>query len=144
MNWTNSTIGSQVLIDRASRLLSQFELDRMTGLLLPNDGPLNGVTIWRHILQAQPDDIAPTKPAIDRQVEQSKIADPLFHLELCPMAQTYLGKSVGFCPMILPLFQGYSATIWMEWRVNQGENPAADFMIVAGGVFGKLIRTANA
>ena len=30
----------------------------------------------------------------------------------------------------------YRATIWVEVHVNQGENPAAKFMIVAGGVFG--------
>ena len=35
----------------------------------------------------------------------------------------------------------YSATIW-ERRVNQGENPAAALMIVAGGGFGKAIRAS--
>ena len=50
--------GSQVIVDRLTRLLRQLELDRPSRLLLPDGRSLDRVSIWSNVLDFDSDDVA--------------------------------------------------------------------------------------
>ena len=50
--------------------------------------------------------IAGPKFAVDAQIEESKLAGPLLHLQTNRIAQISLGLNGAFWPTSLPLFQG--------------------------------------
>jgi hypothetical protein len=69
-----ATRRSQVLIDRHRCLVGQLEPDRSTGFSLPNRCAIHRVPARRHVVDADGNYLAATQLAVDRQVEQSKVA----------------------------------------------------------------------
>lgn len=72
----------QPVLDRGPSLLGDFELDRSPGLLLDHGAAVANPGTGAHVIHLQADEIAAAKLAVDRKVEQSKIA--LTALQLKP------------------------------------------------------------
>ena len=88
-------------------LIRQLELDRSSGLLLPDGRTIDRIAIRSDIFDSQGDDVATTQLAVDRKVERGKVAGPSFYQEpRSDRAQTWFGRSGGLAPISLPLFQG--------------------------------------
>ena len=62
---------SQVLVDGLARLLREFKFDRTTGFALPNDSTVERIAARRNVFNAQSDDIATAKLAVNREVTSS-------------------------------------------------------------------------
>lgn len=73
---------AQVLINRLASLVSQLEPNWPTRLLLADGCAIHGVTVRGYIIDANGDDVAAAQLAIDRQVEEGKVAILAFDLEL--------------------------------------------------------------
>jgi hypothetical protein len=58
------------------------------------------------ILDPDGDDVTAAKLTDDRQIEHGEVASATFDLEFVRIDQTCLGRSGGFEPVSLPLFQG--------------------------------------
>jgi len=57
-------------------LLGDLELDRPTGLALPDRGSVEGVTAGRNIQYPKSNQVTPAQLAINRQVEEREISLP--------------------------------------------------------------------
>ena len=55
-------------------MIRQLELDRPPGLLLPDGRTIDRIAIRSDIFDPQGDDVAPAHLAVDRGVEEGKIA----------------------------------------------------------------------
>jgi hypothetical protein len=60
---------SHVIVDNLASLFRQLEPDGLPGFLLPNRGPIDGVSAWRNILDLEADEIAAAELAIDGHIE---------------------------------------------------------------------------
>jgi hypothetical protein len=65
-----------------------------------------GAAPSRNILYPDGDDVTAAKLAVDRQIEQGKVSHTTFDLQLGPDCPDVFGRSGGFAPVSLPLFQG--------------------------------------
>jgi uncharacterized protein (DUF2336 family) len=63
-----------VVVERLARLLGDFEPDRKTGLVLPNDGTVDGIAMWRDVLDPEAHYVAAAQLAIDREIEEGQVA----------------------------------------------------------------------
>jgi hypothetical protein len=88
-------------------LFGQFKPDGSPGLFLPNGRPIDGIAIWRNVLDPEGDDITTPQLAVDGQIEHGQITDSLVDLELGPdrpdvfLSQRRLGSNQ------LPFVPGY-------------------------------------
>ena len=98
-----------VVVDRLPCCLSQFELDWTARLPLPNGSPVNCVAARCNIIDLECDDVATAKLAVDGEIEQSKVADTTFDLQLCADAPNMLGTEWRL--RSLPLFQGIRSEV---------------------------------
>ena len=80
-----------IVVDGLPRCLGQFELDRAARLPLPNGSLVNRIATRCNVIDLECHDVATAKLAVDSEVEQSKIADATFDLELCPDRLDILG-----------------------------------------------------
>jgi hypothetical protein len=64
-------------LHRLSCLVGQFKLHRLPGLLLHDGCSGNGFPAMRDIVYPEFDDVAATKLAVDRQIEQGKVSGTL-------------------------------------------------------------------
>jgi len=71
---------TQVFVDGLSSLIGQLETYRPPRLLLANGCSIQRVTAWSNVIDADGDNVAAAKFAVDRQVEECKI--PLLALDL--------------------------------------------------------------
>jgi len=96
----------QIVIDGLAGLFGQFKSDWPSRLLLSQ--PLHGPPCIARsdILDLDRDDVTATELAVDRQIEHGEVPSAAFDLELVRIDQTCLGRSGGFAPVTLPLFQG--------------------------------------
>jgi hypothetical protein len=62
-------------------LFGDLKADRTPGFLLPNGGSLHGVAMRRNVLDFQAHHIATAKLAVDGEIEQSKVAHLVLHLQ---------------------------------------------------------------
>jgi hypothetical protein len=65
-------------------LFAQLESDRPACFLLSDRCAIRRVSAGSDILDADGDDVAAAKLAVDRQVEHGEVASPAFDLELRP------------------------------------------------------------
>ena len=86
-------------------LIRQLELDRSSGLLLPDGRTIDRIAIRSDIFDSQGDDVATTQLAVNRKVEKGKVAGPSFVRSRVRIDQTWFGRSGGLAPISLPLFQ---------------------------------------
>ena len=78
-------VGStDVVINRLPGLLGHLEANRLTGLLLPDRGPIEGVSTGGNILDLESDNIATAQFAIDGKIEHGQVSRLSFDLELRP------------------------------------------------------------
>jgi hypothetical protein len=61
--------GPQIVVQRLPCHLCQLEPNRSTGLPLPHVGAVHGVTVGRHVIDTESDEIAAAQLAVDREVE---------------------------------------------------------------------------
>ena len=73
---------TDVVINRLPGLLGHLEANRLTGLLLPDRGPIEGVSTGGNILDLERDNIATTQFAIDGTTEHGQVTRLSFDLEL--------------------------------------------------------------
>jgi hypothetical protein len=64
----------KVLIDRLARLLGDLEPDRKTGLALPNGRTVDGLSIWRDVLDFEAHHVAAAQLAINCEIEERQVA----------------------------------------------------------------------
>src|SRR5690606_13177208 len=64
-----------------SRLFSDFELNWRAGLALADHSARAHLIALHHVLDAQVHEVASTKLAVDRQIEERQIADPMRYLQ---------------------------------------------------------------
>src|SRR5476651_176193 len=76
--------GLQVAIDGLAGLLAQFKSDRPPSFLLSDRCAIGRVAAGRNILYPDGDDVTAAKLAVDRQIEQGKVAHTTFDLQLGP------------------------------------------------------------
>jgi hypothetical protein len=76
--------GPQIIIDRLPSLFGQFKSDWSPGLLLPHSCSVSRVSACSDILDLDCDDVTATKLAVDRQIEQCKVASSTFDLRFRP------------------------------------------------------------
>jgi hypothetical protein len=67
--------------DRRSGLLSDLELDRPTGFPLNDSGAVSHLATDAHVVDAQPDEVAAAQLAVDREIEQRKVASASLKLQ---------------------------------------------------------------
>jgi hypothetical protein len=63
-----------VVVERLARLLGDLEPDRKTGLVLPNDRTVDGIAMWRDVLDPEAHYVAAAQLAIDREIEEGQVA----------------------------------------------------------------------
>ena len=86
-------------------MVRQLEPYRSARLLLAYGGPIRGVAARCHVIDAQRDDVTAAELAVNGQVEErSRLRSAI--CSFVRMDQTWLGRSGGFAPTSLPLFQG--------------------------------------
>ena len=76
--------GTDVVINRLPGLLGHLEPNRVTGLLLPDRRPIEGVSAGGNIFDLEGDNIATAQFAIDSKVEHGQVSRLSFDLELRP------------------------------------------------------------
>ena len=82
--------------DRVARLLRELKLDRPLRLLLHHDGAGSDVTALHDIVDAEADQIAPPKLAVDGKVEQCELSSPMIQLTCLGIFEPFiLGKWLG-------------------------------------------------
>jgi hypothetical protein len=72
---------SQIRVNSQLGLLGDLELDRLTGLALPDRGSIDGVTAGRNIRYPKSNQVTPSQLAINRQIEESEISLLAEHVE---------------------------------------------------------------
>jgi hypothetical protein len=73
---------TQIIVDRDSCVIGQFEFDRSASFPLPNDCAIQGVAAWRNMSDLQGDNVATAKLAVDRQIEQRQITNPIAQTQM--------------------------------------------------------------
>ena len=96
----------QVFVDGHPGLVCQFEPHRSAGLLLADGCAIHRISARCHVIYADGDDIATAQLAIDGEVEQGEVTLAPSICNLVLIDQTWLGRSGGFAPISLSLFQG--------------------------------------
>jgi hypothetical protein len=91
---------AKIVVERLPGLLSQFEPDGPSGLLLANVGPVDGVAVGRHVIDIEGNEITTTQLAVDGQIEHRQIAHTLCKLQIGPN-----------CPDVT----------WSQWRFGAGD-----------------------
>ena len=79
-----STADPKVIVHRLPRHFGQLESNRAAGLPLPYVGAVNRVTIGRHVVDAESDEIAAAQFAIDGEIEQRQVAHAPLQLQSGP------------------------------------------------------------
>ena len=74
----------QEVVNGLPGLIRQLELDRSTGLLLPDGRTIDRIAIRSKIFDAQGDDVATAQLAVDLKVEKGKVAGSSFDQEPGP------------------------------------------------------------
>ena len=64
-----------MVVDRLARLLRNLEANRPPCFELSNGGSIDGITMGCHISNPQAYQVAPTKFAVDGEVEQCEISE---------------------------------------------------------------------
>src|SRR5262245_36907494 len=72
----------EVVVQRLSRDLCQFEPDWPARLSLPDVGAIDCVAVGCHVIDAQRDEIAAPQLAVDGEVEQGQVAPSPVQLQL--------------------------------------------------------------
>jgi hypothetical protein len=96
----------QVVINRLTSLVCQFELDWSACLSLAYNRPIGCVSCGCDVFGLQGYDVTAAELAINCQIEQREVTAFAGQLQSSSYDQTCFGKSGGFCPISLPLFQG--------------------------------------
>jgi len=96
----------QIVIDRLAGLFGQFKSDWPSRLLLSHRCTVRRVSARSDILDLDRDDVTATELAVDRQIEHGEVPSAAFDLEFGPDRPDVFGRSGGFAPVTLPLFQG--------------------------------------
>lgn len=91
--------GIQVVIDGLTGLICQLELDLLPRLPLAHCRASAAI-------RPQGDDVAATQLAIDSRIEQGESRVRPSISSLVGIDQTWFGRSRGWAPIKLPLFQG--------------------------------------
>lgn len=65
-----------MLLDCLARLLSDLGPDPPTRLALPNGRAIDGIAMWRDALDLEVDQVAATRLAIDREIEERQVPRP--------------------------------------------------------------------
>lgn len=93
------------VFDRFAGISGDFELDRLTSLLLHHHRPARNFFAMSNVENPQFDQVASTKLAIDRQVKQRKIAKLVRHFKpgsYCPdfakFERRFLSQQFAFIP----------------------------------------------
>jgi len=92
--------------DRLAGLVGQLELHRLLGLVLEDDGAVRDGAAVRDIADAQRDQVAAAQLAVDGEVEECEVTEPLASCKRIRIAQISRTFSGGLGPVSLPLFQG--------------------------------------
>src|SRR2546430_11779204 len=100
--------GFQIVIDGLAGLLAQFKSDGPPGFLLSDGCAIRRVSAGSDILDADGDDIAPTKLAVDCQIEHSQVASATLDLEFRPDRPDVFGTQWRLCSGHLTLVPGHS------------------------------------
>jgi hypothetical protein len=95
---------SEVVINRLAGLFRQFESDGATGLFLPYRCPVDRVPARGDIFDLEGDDIAAALSIARLNIAKSRVRPST--CSLVRIDQTCFGRSGGFAPISLPLFQG--------------------------------------
>ena len=85
---------------------AQFKSHRPPGLLLPDHCAIRRVAAGGDVLDPDGDDIAPTKLAVDCQIEHGEVASAASIWSFVRIDQMCLDRSGGFAPVSFPLFHG--------------------------------------
>jgi hypothetical protein len=72
----------QIIIDGRAGLFVQLELDWLSSLLLSHRCAIRSIATGGDILDPDSNDVAPSKLAVDGQVEHGEIANTAFNLKL--------------------------------------------------------------
>ena len=113
-------------------MFRQFKPDGSSGLFLPNGRPIDGIPIWRNVLDLEGDDITTPQLAVDGQIEHGQITDSLVDLELGPdrpyvfLPQWWLGSNqLSFVPRYSPgvgskklAWSCMVALLWLQRRAT--------------------------
>jgi len=94
------------VINGLAGLLAQFKSDRPPSFLLSNRCAIRRVAAGGDILDPDSDDVTAAKLAVDRQmnIARSRVRPSIW--SFVRIDQTCFGRSGGFAPVSLPLFQG--------------------------------------
>ena len=74
----------QIIIDGLTGLFAQFKSDGPSGLLLSDGCGFRRVATGGDIFDPDGDDVAPSKFAVDGEIEHGELANAAFNLELRP------------------------------------------------------------
>jgi hypothetical protein len=96
----------QEVVNGLPGLIRQLELDRSSGLLLPDDRTIDRIPIGSDIFDPQGDDIATTQFAVDGKVEKGKVPRPSFDQEPGSDRPDLVRPQRRLAPISFPLFQG--------------------------------------
>src|SRR5689334_7152820 len=96
----------QKIVNGLTSLIGQFELDRPTGLLLPDGRAIECIAIGSNIFDPKGYDIAITKLLSIAKLNRARSRTRLSISNLVRIDQTWFGRSGGLAPISLPLFQG--------------------------------------
>ncbi len=64
----------QIIVESLPRLLGQFELHRVAGLLLTNRRAINGIATRRNVVDLDSHHVAASQLAIDGEIEEGQIS----------------------------------------------------------------------
>lgn len=85
----------------------------LTGLpVLSDDRTIDGIAIRSEVFDPLGDDVATSQLAIDRKVEQGKVAGPSFDQEPASDRPDLVWPRWRLAPISLPLFQGVRRRWW--------------------------------
>ena len=91
--------------DRVARLLGDLKLDRTLGLLLHDNRAGGDPTALDHIVNMEPDQVAPAQLAVDGEVEQREFPGSMIQLQpnpdgpdLLQLQRRLLAEQLAFVP----------------------------------------------
>src|ERR1700694_5566481 len=99
-----------MVVDRLPGLFGDFESDRPACLALADRCPIRGVAVWGDIVDFQAHNVAAPKLAVDRDIEERKIASSAGDLKPGPDRPNVFGLEWRFGPGELPLVPGHLRT----------------------------------
>jgi hypothetical protein len=95
----------QIVVQRLSCDLRQLEPGGAARLSLAHGGAINRVTIRRHIIRAEGDEIAARSLLSIARLNSTRSRVRLSSCSLARISHTWPGRSGGFGPVSLPLFR---------------------------------------